>query len=233
MAVLVSVSLQFIAMICQLIPVKHSVRTVLITFGEFLISLAVPAVQNIGVLVLSATWFPPSERMTATAIATIVSYLGSSFSYVAGPNIVPDVENGNFTYKKGHKIDIDLLRNHTTPERLAFLESRINEYLYVETGMLGFLFLCVIGYFPAKPPTPPSLSSASSRLEFGSGFKTLLKNRLFLLLLSVFSISCGVNWAWSSVQDVIFSGVGINQKTAGWLGFWANIASLFGIIASW
>ena len=231
-AVLVSVSLQCVAMICQLIPAEHSIRTVLITFGEFLISLAVPAVQNIGVLVLSATWFPPSERMTATAIATLVSYLGSSFSYVAGPNIVPDVADGNFTYKKGHKIDIDLLRNHTSPGRLAFIESRINDYLYVETGMLGFLFLCVIVYFPAKPPTPPSLSSASTRLEFCSGFRTLLNNKHFLLLLAMFSVSCGVNWAWASVQDVIFSSVGIDQKTAGWLGFWANIASLLGIVAS-
>ena len=220
-------------MVCQLIPTSHSIRTGLITFGEFLIAIAVPAVQNVGVLVLSATWFPPDERMTATAIATIVSYLGSAFSYVAGPNIVPDVGSGNFTYKKGHKIDIDLLRNHTSPKRMAYLESRINDYLYTETGMLGFLFLCVVIYFPAKPPCPPSLSSASSRLEFGPGFKMLLKNKHFLLLLLVFSISCGVNWAWSSVQDVIFARVGIDQNTAGWLGFLANIASLFGIFASW
>ena len=233
-AVLSSVSLQTFAVVLEIIPSTPHVRTGLITFSEFLISIAVPAVQNAGVVVLSATWFPPHERMTATAIATLASYLGSAFSYVVGPNLVPDVDYGNLTtYHAGHSIDIDKLRNITTPEQMKFLLTRINDYLFIEAVLVGVLLFVVIIYFPAKPPTPPSLSSAAGRLDFVSGAKTLLNNWSFWLLLIIFSISNGVNWGWSSVQDLIFSGVGIDQKTAGWLGFWANVASLLGITFSW
>ena len=183
---------------------------------------------------LSATWFPPHERMTATAIATLASYLGSAFSYVVGPNLVPDVDYDNLThYHAGQSIDIDKLRNNTTPEQMKFLLTRINDYLLVEAVLVGVLFFAVIIYFPAKPPVPPSLSSAAGRLDFVSGAKTLFKNRSFWLLLLIFSLSNGVNWGWSSVQNLIFSGVGIDQKTAGWLGFGANVASLLGISFSW
>lgn len=183
---------------------------------------------------LSATWFPPHERMTATAIATLASYLGSAFSYIAGPNLVPDIDYGNLTaYQAGHSVDIDKLRNITTPEQKEFLLTRINDYLFIEAVLVGILFFVVLIYFPAKPPSPPSLSSAAGRLDFVSGAKTLLKNRSFWWLLIIFSISNGVNWGWSSVQDLIFSGVGIDQKTAGWLGFWANVASLLAISFSW
>ena len=231
---LCSISLQTVAVVCEIIPSPPRVRTALITFAEFLISVAVPAVQNAGVLVLSATWFPPHERMTATAIATLASYLGSAFSYIVGPNLVPDVDYGNLTqYKPGHSIDIATLRNNTTPEEMKFLLTRINDYLFIEAVLVGLLFFTVLIYFPAKPPSPPSLSSAAGRLDFVSGAKTLLKNRSFWFLLLIFSISNGVNWGWSSVQDLIFSGVGIDQKTAGWLGFWANVASLLGISFSW
>lgn len=233
-AVLCSISLQTLAVVLELIPAPPPVRTGLITFSEFLISVAVPAVQNAGVLVLSATWFPPHERMTATAIATLASYLGSAFSYIVGPNLVPDVDYGNLThYHAGESIDINKLRNATTPEQMKFLLKRINDYLFIEAVLVGLLFFAVLIYFPAKPPSPPSLSSAAGRLDFVAGAKTLLKNQTFWLLLFIFSLSNGVNWGWSSVQDLIFSGVGINQKTAGWLGFWGNVASLLAISFSW
>lgn len=233
-AVLCSISLQTLAVFLEILPTSPSVRTGLISFSEFLISIAVPAVQNAGVVVLSATWFPPHERMTATAIATLASYLGSAFSYIAGPNLVPDIDYGNLTaYQAGHSVDIDKLRNITTPEQKEFLLTRINDYLFIEAVLVGILFFVVLIYFPAKPPSPPSLSSAAGRLDFVSGAKTLLKNRSFWWLLIIFSISNGVNWGWSSVQDLIFSGVGIDQKTAGWLGFWANVASLLAISFSW
>ena len=233
-AAMCSISLQTLAVICEIIPSPPRVRTGLITLSEFLIAIAVPAVQNAGVVVLSATWFPPHERMTATAIATLASYLGSAFSYIVGPNLVPDIDYGNMThYHTGEKIDIDKLRNNTSPEQMKFLLNRITDYLLIEATLVGLLFFCVLIYFPAKPPTPPSLSSAAGRLDFASGAKTLLRNKSFWLLLLIFSVSNGVNWGWSSVQDLIFSGVGIDQKTAGWLGFSGNVASLLGIMFSW
>lgn len=233
-AVLCSLTLQIVGVLFEVFPIHPFwLRTTFITIGEFIISVAVPAVQNVGVVVLSATWFPPNERMTATAIATLAAYLGSASSYIMGPYMVPDVDYGNITYTKGEKIDIDVLRNMTSQSRLDYLESKINEYILAECVIIGVLFFAAILYFPAKPPSPPSKSSAVQRLDFRSGAKTLLRNPHFWVLLVAFSVSNGVSWGWSSVQDLIFSHVGISQKAAGWLGFFANIASLLGIIFSW
>ena len=232
-AALLSMGIQVVAVSIQLLPVEPALRTVLITIGEFLVSFAVPPVQNVGALVVSANWFPPHERMTATAIATLASYLGSAASYVVGPNIVPDVEYGNITYQTGRGIDIDKLRKNVSEKHLRLMRNKIDQYIMLEAVIVSLLFFAVLVYFPAKPPKPPSRSSAAGRLDFTAGVKLLVTNRHFWLLLVVFSVSNGVSWGWSSVQDLIFSGVGISQKTAGWLGFWANVASLLGIAFSW
>lgn len=38
---------------------------------------------------LSTTWFAPDQRATATAVATLFSYLGGAASFLVGPLVVP------------------------------------------------------------------------------------------------------------------------------------------------
>lgn len=38
---------------------------------------------------LSTTWFSPDERATATAIASLLNYLGSAAAFLVGPLVVP------------------------------------------------------------------------------------------------------------------------------------------------
>lgn len=38
---------------------------------------------------LSTTWFAPDQRATATAVASLFSYLGGAASFVVGPLVVP------------------------------------------------------------------------------------------------------------------------------------------------
>ena len=37
---------------------------------------------------VSSTWFPPSQRATATAISTLMSYVGISVSFGIGPFVL-------------------------------------------------------------------------------------------------------------------------------------------------
>ena len=37
---------------------------------------------------VSSTWFPPNQRATATALATMTSYMGISVSFLVGPFIL-------------------------------------------------------------------------------------------------------------------------------------------------
>lgn len=42
---------------------------------------------------LSTTWFAPDQRATATALATLFSYLGGAASFLVGPLAVPAPNN--------------------------------------------------------------------------------------------------------------------------------------------
>lgn len=56
--------------------------------GQFLNGLAGPTIMSAGPY-LSTTWFAPDQRATATAVASLFSYLGSAASFIVGPLVVP------------------------------------------------------------------------------------------------------------------------------------------------
>lgn len=60
----------------------------LIHGGQFLNGLAGPTIMSAGPY-LSTTWFAPDQRATATAVASLFSYLGGAASFVVGPLVVP------------------------------------------------------------------------------------------------------------------------------------------------
>lgn len=60
----------------------------LIHGGQLLNGLAGPTVTSASPL-LSTTWFSPDERATATAIASLISYLGGACAFLVGPLVVP------------------------------------------------------------------------------------------------------------------------------------------------
>lgn len=60
----------------------------LIHGGQLLNGLAGPTIMSAGPF-LSTTWFAPDQRATATAVATLFSYLGGATSFLVGPLVVP------------------------------------------------------------------------------------------------------------------------------------------------
>lgn len=60
----------------------------LIHGGQILNGLAGPTVMNAAPF-LSTTWFSADERATATAIASMLSYLGGACAFLVGPLVVP------------------------------------------------------------------------------------------------------------------------------------------------
>ena len=62
--------------------------------GLFLNGLAGPVALSAPPLV-SAYWFPPKQRTTATALTSLAAYYGVSFSFVIGPVLVPDRNETN------------------------------------------------------------------------------------------------------------------------------------------
>ena len=102
---------------------------------------------------LSATWFPPSERTTATAIGTLAGYFGIALAFAVGPAMVPDVVM---------QTSVNNVSISNTSQNLAKLaDQKLIQYTYFELGLCTAVFVCVLVYFPARPPLPPSFTSST------------------------------------------------------------------------
>ena len=74
--------------------------------GQFFNGLAGPVTQA-GPPVLSSLWFPPNERTTATALASLTGSMGIAVSYVIGAVIFKEAPIGRHEkryekYSKNH-----------------------------------------------------------------------------------------------------------------------------------
>lgn len=216
----------FIAAALQAIPLADlKLQTWLAHLGLIFNSMGGPVAMALGPLI-SAVWFPPHQRTTSTALASLSSYVGTGMAFIVGPLLVPDV--GNHSKTIGKSIDYIKLRNNMSHNQLNFLKEKIMHLMYLELGAAVLILLVIVVYFPKKPPLPPSLTATIDRLDFKYGLKCLMFNKQFWLLLFINGVTLGVYSGWSSILDLNLSQFGLGEKTAGWLGFGA---SLSGIVA--
>ncbi|KAF5903851.1 disrupted in renal carcinoma protein 2-like [Clarias magur] len=191
-------------------------RRWLIHGGQLLNGLAGPTLMSAGPL-LSTTWFAPDQRATATAVASLVGYLGAACSFLIGPLAVPAPNDTQIVNSNIHW-DTEQIRN------------RIQFVLYAELGMIAVLFAVVLLYFPSRPPVPPSVAAASQRLSYRSSICRLLSNMRFLMIALAYSVPTGVLAGWSGVLDMILTPVRVSQVDAGWIGFWSIVGGcVFGV----
>lgn len=99
---------------------------------------------------ISAAWFAPGERTTATSINQVMNNAGNAVSFLVGPYVVPD----NFANMS------DFTRDTPTA---AGVRKDIQWYVVGQAGVACAIFLVILAYFPSKPPTPPSPSSETAR----------------------------------------------------------------------
>ena len=151
-------------------------------------------------------------------------YVGIGMAFIVGPLLVPDV--GNHSRTIGKSIDYISIRNNMTHNQLNVLKEKIMFLMYVELGAAALILLVIIVYFPKKPPFPPSVTAAVDRLNFKDGFKRLMFNKQFWLLLFINGITLGVHNGWASILDLNLSQFGLGEKTAGWLGFGASVTGI-------
>ena len=175
---------------------------------------------------ISATWFPPHQRTTSTALASMAPSVGVGLSFIIGPLLVPDVGNQSSTI--GKSIDYIKIRNNMSHNQLMYLKEKIMRLMYIEFGVAALILLVIFVYFPAKPKLPPSVTATVERLDFKNGFKRLMHNKQLWLLLFIYGITFGVLTGFLSILDLNLSQFGIGEKAAGWLGF---SASMMGIVA--
>ena len=211
---------QFVGALLRCFPPENNwlLSTILICSGQAISGLVAPIPLSGGVL-LSATWFPSNQRTISTAIVMAGASAGSALSFLIGPVLVDDVAE-TVVAKKDGKYVLTLEQ-----ERTYF--SQISAMFIMEVGLMGLLFLGIFLHFPDRPPKPPSRSSGVERAGFKLGLSKLGRNSNFLLLVSLYGVSCGVYSGWCSVLDQNLEEFGVGQKFAGWLGFIAVISGAF------
>jgi FLVCR family MFS transporter len=77
---------------------------------------------------LSTTWFAPDQRATATAVASLVSYLGAACSFIVGPLLVPAPNDTTRAMVNRADVSTDTQMNH--------IRDRIQLVLYAGTDVL-------------------------------------------------------------------------------------------------
>ena len=194
----------------QAIPVRdNKVRSILINAGQFIIMAGGPVAIGAPPLV-SATWFPPSERTTATAIGTLAGYFGIAMAFAVGPAMVHN----------------STVHNLSASETIENLNHRITQYTFFEVGLCAAVLLCVLLYFPARPPLPPCLSSSTQNTQSTrASFRQVMRDGQFWLLITLAGLVFGVYFGWLSMLDVSLK-FKVDPTTAGWLGCGAALAGV-------
>ncbi|KAL3831878.1 hypothetical protein ACJMK2_023575 [Sinanodonta woodiana] len=213
--------------------------TWLIHVGQFLNGVAGPIAMG-GPPMVSAEWFPPHQRTTATSILFVISTLGIGSSFLLGPYLVPDRKNSNQTHSNYSSSQLNFSNESSYIVNLsddptaiaATIRKDIMLYMYIAFGVSVFVFLLILIYFPNKPPLPPSVSASVGRLDFSSGFKRLIRNVTFWQISWVYGVSLGIYNGWSGVLDVNLKSHNISETEAGFLGFYGVIAGFSALIVA-
>ncbi|XP_022344894.2 solute carrier family 49 member 4 homolog isoform X1 [Crassostrea virginica] len=192
-----------------------------------------------GPSLVANTWFPLNERATATAITSVFMYLGIGISFIIGSELVASPEYKNSTGANNisdihHNLRFSSLNVQSTPlienstvdvvTNFDSMRKDIMILLYSECGLAGVIFLMCLVYLPSKPPTPPSASASIQRTNYKEALGSVARNYALILLCLASAIPNGVFGSWQAVLDVLLDPIGLNQKEAGWLGFYMTVA---------
>ncbi|XP_053372758.1 solute carrier family 49 member 4 homolog [Mercenaria mercenaria] len=219
---------------------KSSVATPLIHFGQFLNGLAGPIAMG-APPALSAEWFPPEQRTTATAIATVTNTLGLAVSFLLGPYLVPVQKlHKNNTVALNSSLQIFSIgeslssasnsSNSSSADTCEEQISTVTESRDTAFGVSALCFLLFFTYFPSKPPLPPSPTASMVRLDFKVGVIKLARNRTFWLICFIYGLSMGILGCFNGVLDVNLKDHDISQTEAAWLGFYGVIGTCIACI---
>uniref|UniRef100_A0A6P8HA50 Solute carrier family 49 member 4-like n=1 Tax=Actinia tenebrosa TaxID=6105 RepID=A0A6P8HA50_ACTTE len=203
----------------QVIPSSDPLtRTILLNIGQCISMLSTPV--GLGAPPsISATWFPPKERTTATAISTLFAYLGVACAFVVGPYLVPIT-------KRVHIGSVDVAFTNHTVYDIETMTTNLSEYMGIQLGISALLLVCVLVYFPDKPPLPPCATSSSRQHSYVTSVKKLVVNGPYLYLGLIFAMSYGVYAGWMAVLSLAVKPFGIDEYLSGWLGCAAVVAGI-------
>ncbi|CAG5118501.1 unnamed protein product [Candidula unifasciata] len=219
---------------CRVITSEPKMATILIHVGQFMNGVGGP-ISTGAIPAVSAAWFHPTERVTATALSNSINSFGTAVAFILGPALVPEIHQNKTTPPHKYLLFQNLyvesstqeLDNTTISTKLMERE-KIMMYMYYVCGWSCFLFVVILCYFPSKPRLPPSLSATVERQHYWADIWSLRKKGHFIVITQMFGVSSGMFGGWISVLHINLSTVSVSEETAGLMGFYSTLAGCVG-----
>ncbi|XP_067216410.1 solute carrier family 49 member 4 homolog isoform X2 [Linepithema humile] len=174
------------------------------------------------IALISAVWFPPGKRTTATGVSSACNQLGMAISYLIGPAVVESTATYNRTF---------LARNTSSSENEVFdkaysmaLRAQIMSLMRIEFVGQFLILIGVLCFFPKKTYESDAFSEISERLSLIESVFRLLKNKNMWCLCLAAALSQGVTGPWLAMITLTFS-ASITQEEADKLAFWTIMLS--------
>lgn len=171
--------------------------------GQLFNAVAGPFIMA-GCSAVSALWFPPSQRATATAVAYCGGSIGGALGFAFGPLIVADSAAN-------------------TPM-----------LLYVEAAMALVPCSCCLVFLPAAPRSPSSsalAAAAPSPPGLRAWWQRLVRavsNRSMFVLALITGVQAGVNSGWGAMIPQAVAPPAFSTGTAGLAGLLNGLSQLGG-----
>ena len=186
-------------------------RLKMLFVGQILAACAQPVILSCPT-VLAGAWFGENERAKANMIGSISNPIGIAIGQLMSSQLLP------FTQTPGGSLEYN-----NADIRLILL---INALLAVVSCFTIILF------FQERPPSPPSMSAGQSSEGFITGFKSVICNKMYLILLVGFGMGMGATSAVSGLSGQIVGGQGFTGSDTGLFMVVLLVSGLFGALAS-
>lgn len=184
---------------------------------------------------VSAAWFPPDERVTATSISQMLNNIGQGLSFLIASLMINDPkQQGNssvITNATCESSSDDTNHGlHISSQAKDVLKQEIEYYMLVLSIPALVLLISTVLYFPSKPPKPPSRSSSEERLDFVQGCFQLINNPASWLIAIVWSIPQAIWNNWCAMLVVSLTKIGYNNECLSekWVNHLGMVAVLVG-----
>merc|ERR1719361_210106 len=176
---------------------------------------------------VSAAWFPPHERVTATSISQMLNNVGQGVSFLIASLMVDEPSHSPTHHVNATSNNASLVASEVTKLKVRV---EIEHYLLLLSVPAIITFLMAALYFPSKPPTPPSNSAKEARLPFLPGAIQLLKNPNSWAIAIVWAIPQAVwnNWCALmviSLTKISLEGEYLTERWVSHLGLLAVLVS--------
>ena len=218
---LVTIGCMFLGAFLRIIPWRMGpINTLMINVSQFCTG-AGGIIPMAGASLLSITWFPPSERRFATSLASGSQQFGLALSFLLGPLLVEEPISDSF-----NSSFLEFEAEETRVELRTQYRAEIQTYLRIQFALVAVLTACIIIYFPARPPLPPSNLSISGRHFFGYSIRLIVKQRRFWILSFTYGFFSGLFNSYLAILAVDLASnphLQFSQYWSGWLGFATTI----------